>query len=172
MELAVFYFFAFLALGSAVFILLTKNLMYAAFALFLSLVGVAGLFVLSGADFLAITQLMVYVGGILVLIIFGIMLTRTPDKTDDSQSANRILLPGRRQFWGLALSITFFLVLIATITQATFRLSGAPIKSRSTIKTLGVELMTSHLLPFEIAGILLLVALIGAAYLALNRNPS
>ncbi|MNL78650.1 NADH:ubiquinone oxidoreductase subunit J [compost metagenome] len=51
-------------------------------------------------------------------------------------------------------------------------MAGEEMNTKSTIKTIGVELMTSHLLPFEIAAILLLVALIGAAYLALNRNPT
>jgi NADH:ubiquinone oxidoreductase subunit 6 (subunit J) len=53
-----------------------------------------------------------------------------------------------------------------------FKMAGEEMSTKSTIKTIGVELMTSHLLPFEIAAILLLVALIGAAYLALNRNPT
>lgn len=173
MELAAFYFFSALAIGSGIFILLTRNLMYAAFALFLALLGVAALFVLSGADFLAVTQLMVYVGGILVLLIFGIMLTRTPEKTNAAEVPNRVLISAKRQIWGVLVSGSLFLVLLITIFNATFTLnSQETLSSRSTIRTLGVELMTSHLLPFEIAGIILLVALVGATYLALNRNPS
>jgi NADH-quinone oxidoreductase subunit J len=147
--------------------------MYAAFALFLALLGVAALFVLSGADFLAVTQLMVYVGGILVLLIFGIMLTRTPDKSNNSQTPNLVKISAKRQVWGILVSGSLFFVLLTTIFNATFTLNSVePLNSRSTIRTLGVELMTSHLLPFEIAGILLLVALVGATYLAFNRNPS
>lgn len=147
--------------------------MYAAFALFLSLLGVAALFVLSGADFLAVTQLMVYVGGILVLLIFGIMLTRTPDKSNNAQTPNRVEISAKRQIWGILVSGSLFFVLLTTIFNATFTLNSIePLSSRSTIRTIGVELITSHLLPFEIAGILLLVALVGATYLALNRNPS
>jgi NADH:ubiquinone oxidoreductase subunit 6 (subunit J) len=172
LELAVFYSFAALAVGSGLFILLTRNLMYAAFALFMALLGVAALFVLAGADFLAITQLLVYVGGILVLLIFGIMLTRTAGEDNTSQTPNRILIKLGRSFWGIGLSVVLFLLLLGVLVNANFRLNGPALNSRSTIRTLGVELMTSHLLPFEIAGILLLVALVGAAYLALNRNPS
>ncbi len=171
MELAAFYLFAALAVGSGVFILLTRNLMYAAFALFLALLGVAALFVLAGADFLGVAQLMVYVGGILVLLIFGIMLTRTTDRTESAQTPNRVVVALGRQIWGIGVGLGLFGVLFSVIAQARFVLNGDTLNSRSTIRTLGVELMTSHLLPFEIAGILLLVALVGAAYLALNRNP-
>ena len=170
-ELAAFYAFAAFTLGSGVFILLTRNLMYAAFALFLALLGVAALFVLAGADFLAVAQLMVYVGGILVLLIFGIMLTRVPDPAATSQTPNRVMVALGRGFWGGAVALALFLVLFLVILQANFVLVGDTLNSRSTIRTLGVELMTTHLLPFEIAGILLLVALVGAAYLAMNRHP-
>jgi NADH:ubiquinone oxidoreductase subunit 6 (subunit J) len=172
LELAVFYFFAALAVGAGLFILLTSNLMYAAFALFLALLGVAALFVLAGADFLAVTQLLVYVGGILVLLIFGVMLTRPPAGETTSQTPNRIEIGRGRTFWGAMLGLSLFLLLVAVLAGANFRLNGAALTHYSTIRTLGVELMTSHLLPFEIAGILLLVALVGAAYLALNRNPT
>lgn len=170
MELAAFYLFATLAVGSGVFILLTRNLMYAAFALFLAFLGVAALFVLAGADFLGIAQLMVYVGGILVLLIFGIMLTRTTDRTESAQTPNRVVVALSRRFGGVAAGLILFGILLLVILQARFELNGDTLNSRSTIRTLGVELMTTHLLPFEIAGILLLVALVGAAYLALNRN--
>ncbi len=171
MELIAFYAFAALTLGAGIFILLTRNLMYAAFSLFLALLGVAALFVLAGADFLAVAQLMVYVGGILVLLIFGIMLTRVPDPEATSQTPNRVLVTLGRGFWGGAVALALFFVMFLMIVQANFTLVGDTLNSRSTIRTLGVELMTTHLLPFEIAGILLLVALIGAAYLAMNRNP-
>lgn len=172
MELLVFYCFAALAVGSGIFILLTRNLMYAAFALFMALVGVAALFVLAGADFLAVTQLLVYVGGILVLLIFGIMLTPTNARGSTSQTPNRVQVTLGRTFWGIVVSLSLFALLVVVIFTAKFSLNSPALSSRSTIRTLGVELMTSHLLPFEIAGILLLVALVGAAYLALNRTPT
>lgn len=173
MEQVAFYGFSALAIISALFILLTRNLMYAAFGLFLALVGVAALYVLAGADFLAITQLLVYVGGVLVLLIFGIMLTRPADERPDAASRpNRIEVANQRRFWGVLIAVVLFSIFSFTILAGNFALVGDVLISRSTIRTLGVELMTSHLLPFEIAGILLLVALIGAAYLAMNRNPS
>ncbi|WP_025762673.1 NADH-quinone oxidoreductase subunit J family protein [Dyadobacter tibetensis] len=172
MELIAFYGFAFLAIASALFILLSKNLIYSAFSLFLTFLGVAALYVLAGADFLAVTQIMIYVGGVLVLLIFGIMLTQQTNKGAHSSTSNRIMAESGRRFPGFALALLCFLFFTYVILSANFRIAGNVNLSKSTIKTIGVELMTSHLLPFEIAGILLLVALVGAAYLALNRNPT
>jgi NADH:ubiquinone oxidoreductase subunit 6 (subunit J) len=171
MEIAAFYGFSLLAIIAALFILFSKNLIYGAFALFLAFLGVAALYILAGADFLGVTQIMIYVGGILVLLIFGIMLTQKK-KSDDSQHHNRVEILLSREVWGFLLGAGVFVMLAKIISSANFKMTGDLISSRSTIKTIGVELMTSHLLPFEIAAILLLVALVGAAYLAMNRNPA
>ncbi|MDQ6477803.1 NADH-quinone oxidoreductase subunit J [Dyadobacter sp. LHD-138] len=172
MEIAAFYGFSGLAIIAALFILFSRNLIYAAFALFLAFLGVAALYVLAGADFLAVTQIMVYVGGILVLLIFGIMLTQKADKEAISTTPNRVVVSMARQFWGFLIGASLFGFLSYVIVTSNFKMTGESNVSRSTLKTIGVELMTSHLLPFEIAAILLLVALVGAAYLALNRNPA
>ena len=74
-EAVVFYVFAAITVGSAAVVVLARSLIYSAFALLFTFFGVAGLYVLLGADFLAATQLLVYVGGILVLLLFGVMLT-------------------------------------------------------------------------------------------------
>jgi NADH:ubiquinone oxidoreductase subunit 6 (subunit J) len=172
LESAAFYIFSLVAVGAALFILFSRNLIYAAFALFLAFLGVAALYVLAGADFLGVAQIMVYVGGILVLLIFGIMLTRKSEKQAVSSSPNRISVLMGREIWGFLVGTTVFCFLSYIVYISNFRMAGAINNSRSTVKTIGVELMTSHLLPFEIVAILLLVALIGAAYLALNRNPA
>ncbi|TLV00160.1 NADH-quinone oxidoreductase subunit J family protein [Dyadobacter luticola] len=172
MEAAAFYGFSALAIFAAFFILFSKNLIHAAFALFLTFLGVAALFVLAGADFLGVSQIMIYVGGILVLLIFGIMLTQKITKNDNSSKHNRIEVLIRREVWGFLVGAGLFVVMLRIIVTSDFRMKGDVMTNKSTIKTIGVELMTSHLLPFEIAGVLLLVALIGAAYLAMNRNPT
>jgi len=71
----IFYIFAFTTIASAFFVVVTKNIIYAAFSLLLTLFSIAGIYVLLGADFLSIIQLIVYVGGIVILILFGVMLT-------------------------------------------------------------------------------------------------
>lgn len=171
MEVAAFYGFSILAIIAALFILFSKNLIYGAFALFLAFLGVAALYVLAGADFLGVTQIMIYVGGILVLLIFGIMLTQKA-RSDDPRAHNRVEILIKREVWGFLVGAGFFVFLIKIILSADFKMAGDINTSKSTIKTIGVELMTSHLLPFEIAGVLLLVTLVGAAYLAMNRNPA
>lgn len=172
MEAIIFYIFSALTLAAGLFILFSRNLIYGAFALFVAFLGVAALYVLAGADFLAVSQIMIYVGGILVLLIFGIMLTQKKEKSDDSTRHNRVEVPITRKIWGFLTGIGLFGLLLKVIFSSDFRMAGEEMSTKSTIKTIGVELMTSHLLPFEIAAILLLVALIGAAYLALNRNPT
>ena len=74
-EAAIFYVFALITVGAAAVVVLARSLIYNAFALLFAFFGVAGLYVLLGADFLAATQLLIYVGGILVLLLFGVMLT-------------------------------------------------------------------------------------------------
>jgi NADH-quinone oxidoreductase subunit J len=76
MKEIIFYLFAIITVVPAVIVVTTKNIIYAAFALMFTLFGVAGLYVFLSADFLAAVQVLIYVGGILVLILFGVMLTR------------------------------------------------------------------------------------------------
>lgn len=171
MEIAAFYLFATLAITSALFILISKSLMHAAFALFFAFISVAALYILAGADFLGIAQLMIYIGGILVLIIFGIMLTRPANGADPTES-NRIEVLQTNRFLGLLAAVALFLLIVPVIITSDFALSGDVNTMRSTLQGLGIELMTGHLLPFEMAAVILLVALLGASYLALNRKSS
>lgn len=169
-----FYGFSALTIGAAFAILFTRNVMYAALCLFIALLGVAALYVLAGADFLAITQVLVYVGGVLVLLIFGVMLTHRAER-ESSQKANIVLTTHLNRFWGTLIAITIFGLLFWIISHATFLIVQSPELSeasprRSTLKQVGVNLMTSHVWAFEVAGILLLVALVGAAYLAFHRE--
>lgn len=162
--LATFGFFVFITLGGGVFVLLTRNVLYAAFSLLMSFLGLAGLFVLAGADFVAATQVMVYVGGILVLLVFGIMLTR-PMAEDEGSEKSAV------PWWGLATAFLFFGFLLLYLINAHFALDGttapAPI---SGVRPIGLLLLTDYVSIFEIIGILLLVTLVGAAYVA-RQHP-
>lgn len=173
-----FYAFSALTLVGALAVLLTRNVLYAAFFLLLTLFGVAGLFVLASADFLAVAQIMIYVGGVLVLVIFGIMLTHKPSVNENSQQPNRIVSQNRVgvvSSWVVALLVagTLFGALCILLTRANFTLLSRPVGWQSTINTIGKQLMTEYVVPFEIAGILLLAALVGATYLAapLTKSP-
>lgn len=154
-------------------VLFTRNVLYAAFFLLLTLLGTAGLFVLASADFLAVAQIMIYVGGVLVLVIFGVMLTHKPERSADanSQTPNRIASlnrAGGTLSWILPLLVAggLFIALYTLLVRANFSLLSRPVGWESTIRTVGKQLMTEYVVPFEIVGILLLAALIGATYLA------
>ncbi|GAB4015059.1 NADH-quinone oxidoreductase subunit J family protein [Spirosoma koreense] len=174
-----FYAFSALTLIGALAVLLTRNVLYAAFFLLLTLLGVAGLFVLASADFLAVAQIMIYIGGVLVLVIFGVMLTHNaePPTNTGSQQPNRVPSlnrTGPRAGWLIALLVAggFFAALFSLLIRANYALLDQPIGWQSTIKTIGMQLMTEYVVPFEIAGILLLAALVGSAYLAASyRKP-
>ncbi len=170
-----FFSFVALTLASAVGLLLTRNVLYAAYLLLLTLLGVAALFVFAGADFLAVSQLVIYVGGVLVLVLFGVMLTNkpastAPDTTPVSERANSILTENRRPWLAVVLAGGLFWGLSRLLINAHFvvfdRLAS---RAPTTIDTIGKQLMTEYVLPFEMISILLLVALIGAGYLAKKR---
>jgi NADH-quinone oxidoreductase subunit J len=169
-----FYVFSALTLVGALAVLLTRNVMHAAFFLLLTLLGIAALFVLSSADFLAVAQIMIYVGGVLVLVIFGVMLTHKsePQAESGSQQPNRILSQNRAGSWVVAALVagTLFAALYTLLARARFALLLEPLGWQSTAGTVGKQLMTEYVVPFEIAGILLLAALVGATYLASGKT--
>jgi NADH-quinone oxidoreductase subunit J len=168
-ELAFFSFIA-LALGGAILVLLTRNVLYAAYSLLLSLLGVAGLFVFAGADFLAVSQVVIYVGGVLVLVLFGVMLTHKPARAADpaaSEQPNAILTDIRRPYVAAVLALGLFWGVSRLLINAHFVLLERPLPEATTsVDSVGRQLMTEYALPFEIISILLLVALVGAGYLA------
>ncbi|HEY8399881.1 MAG TPA: NADH-quinone oxidoreductase subunit J [Cytophagaceae bacterium] len=163
-----FYFFAALTVVSAFFILYTRHVLHAAFSLLATFLGVAGLYVLAGADYLALTQIVVYVGGVLVLIIFGIMLSKKIVGEANEASGSRNLFTAGVLFIALLL-IFFYLYKNSGILESPWIMEAAQsdevIKS-STVSAIGKNLMTNYILPFELAAVILLVALIGAAFIA------
>jgi NADH-quinone oxidoreductase subunit J len=157
----IFYFFAVVTVGSAMVVVFSKNIVYSAFALLFTFFGVAGIYVLLNADFLAITQLLVYVGGILVLLLFGVMLT-TNTVTIDIKSGTMNVIPA-----------TIVIALLAGMLGGVFWTSDwfmskqtGEIVHPTTTTEIGNALITSHVLPFEIASVVLLVAVVGAAMMA------
>jgi NADH-quinone oxidoreductase subunit J len=167
-----FWFFAALAVIPALIMLLSKNIVRMALWLLGTFGAFAGLYILLGADFLAVSQIMIYIGGILILILFGIMLTRR------SGMANNLTLPN---IYGAA-GILAFLVLLVAIMQMVFYTpwqgagqyvetgKGALKQVFPSSQSIGNLLMSDFLLPFEIASLLLLAALAGAAYIIRRRR--
>lgn len=161
-----FVLFALMAVLSAGFILYTKNILYAAFALLATLLSVAGLYVFAAAEFLAVTQVVVYVGGILVLILFGVFMTTRPKDTVFFQTEG-IGLGKTVVLLTVLLSGIFWL--ISRYTAGTYpwmeHAKAAPADS-SNIRSIGRSLLTTNIIPFEMVAILLMAALMGAAFLA------
>ena len=163
-EAAVFWGLAIVTVGSAAVVVLSRTLIYSAFALLFTFFGVAGLYVLLGADFLAATQLLIYVGGILVLLLFGVMLT---NNVIDVEMKTGVLqtYPGAIVCGATAGAL---LVVFWSTDWNVVQNDGAV---TSTSYTLGEMFMTTYLLPFEIASVILLVALVGAALTARRDKP-
>ncbi len=158
----VFYFFAALTVGSAAVVVFARSLIRSAFALLFTLFGVAGLYVFLGADFLAATQMVIYVGGILVLLLFGVMLTH---KLYDLNLKTETF-----QFLPAVVVVMGVFAVLVTFMMRTRWHAGGQIPAVPTTAAIGELLMKDYILPFEAASILLLVALIGAAMIV-RRKP-
>ena len=155
----IFYLFAAITVFSAAFVVFSRNIIYSAFSLLFTFFGVAALYVFLSADFIAVTQIVVYVGGILVLLLFGVMFTNKIMMTDLKTDVLNIV-PGIL----LLLSITGGLI-YTFLTRTEWFISAAQ-RQGSVVEQIGFETMSRYVLPFEMISILLLLALIGAAFLA------
>ena len=151
----IFYAFVLVAAFSAVTLVFTRHLLYGIVALLLTLLSVAAIFVMLGAEFLAITQILVYAGGVVVLLLFGIMLTH-PVKGE------ALVVLHQYQSAAMLLGASFFALMVMTITRPT----GAEVLLVPTMQDIGKQLMTRYVWPFELSGLLLLICLIASAFAA------
>jgi NADH:ubiquinone oxidoreductase subunit 6 (subunit J) len=151
-------------LGGAIGVVSSRRLFHSALYLILSLFGVSGYFVLLSAGFLAVVQLMVYVGAIAILILFAIMFSRRVMAADQSQA--------NRQWWlSLLISLVLFVALMVTVDSVDWPVSEAQ-PTGDTVAQLGVAFLSSYLVPFEVVAVLLSVALIGAVILARGKTEA
>tara|TARA_Y100001970_G_C14196049_1_gene838178 strand:+ start:907 stop:1395 length:489 start_codon:yes stop_codon:yes gene_type:complete len=157
-----FWVIALLTVISALMVVLNNQLLYSAIALLFTLFGVAGLYIYLWADFIAGVQLLVYIGGINVLIIFGIMLTNRISSIRLSQTNVQQGVGGVVSLW--------LMLLIGIVISKTPWYQVTSAEPSSTVREVGILLMTKYLLPFEAISILLLGALIGAALLSREAN--
>jgi NADH-quinone oxidoreductase subunit J len=158
----VFYFFSALTIVSAAIVVFARNLIRSAFALLFTFFGVAALYVFMGADFLAAVQMVIYVGGILVLLLFGVMLTHT--LYDLNLKAETF------QFSPAIVAVLAVFTLLTTFmlrTRWPLATQKPPVQTTAAI---GELLMKDYILPFEVASILLLIALIGAAMIVRRKS--
>jgi NADH-quinone oxidoreductase subunit J len=158
----VFYLFALLTVLSGFFVVFSRNIVHAGFSLMFTLFGVAGLFAMLGADFLAVTQTMVYIGGVLVLVLFVVMMTRIPKSDTPRRTFDRKVPAG-------IFSILIFAIVYKVINGTEWNV--IPVEApEPTIQIIGQKLLTDFIFPFEYASIVLLLAMIGAAILIRERK--
>lgn len=146
---------------SAAIVVFSGRILHSAFALLFTFCGVAALYVFLFADFLAVTQILIYVGGILILIIFGLLLTqRVMDLRFIDQSHQRV--------GSVLLAALLAAVLITILVGTPWKIAPQP--DTATVEIIGISMLTQYLVPFEMASMLLLMALIGAVWLARPRR--
>jgi len=155
-----FFIFAILAIAAAWGVVTSKNIMHSALYLALSFAGVAVLYILMNADYLAAVQLLVYTGGIAIMVVFAVMLTLRGD-VRESNPENRVW------GWGALVSILMFIMIAAVIlTNADWRILPTAWDNVGSAADISLLLLTKFMVPFEAAAVLLTVALVGAVVLA------
>lgn len=145
-------------IGAAVMVVTSRNVIHAALMLVVALAGAAALFLMLGAEFVAWTMVLVYIGAVVVLFLFGIMITRAPTKTDS------VRLDHKRR-WPAAIVAMGTFAAMATVTTMAFEDAEIP-DGVARAGDLGDVLFTRFVIPFEAVSFVLLAALIGGIVLA------
>lgn len=154
----IFFLIAALTLIAGFLTVTLRNVFHAALALVGTFFGVAAMYLMLEAEFLAIVQVLIYIGAIAVLILFAVMLTRSLMDSPDSNI-------NRQWAWAALAIAVLFLGMLLVILQVPWVHSGAAIYT-DIVPYLGTQLLTTYLLPFEVVSVLLLGALIGAFIIA------
>lgn len=153
-----FYVIAAVTVAGAAGVALSRNILYSAIGLLMALLGAGSLYVFLAADFLAVTQLLVYIGGVLVLIMFAVMLTNRITEVTVSNSSIGL-------YGGIMLFVATAPVLVAVALVTPFAVQ-APGAAVHTTAAIGDAFLTKWLLPFEVASLVLLATLVGAVVIA------
>jgi NADH-quinone oxidoreductase subunit J len=154
-----FFFFAAVTLGAAINVLVQKHVLYSALSLILMLTAMSVLFILLRADFLAVIQVIVYAGAIMVLFTFVIMLLNLPADEDGADRLRWL------KFIGIPLGLFFLFLVVATLWSVE-PLRTAPAELIGSPQAIGKSLFSDYMLPFELTSLLILIALIGAVVFA------
>jgi NADH-quinone oxidoreductase subunit J len=168
-----FYVFAAVAVLGALFVIVQKNPIYSVLSLIISFFGLSGLYVLLEAPFVAVVQIIIYAGAIMVLFLFVVMLLNVP--REDAAEWDRAH-PYYRP-WAMRIGAVLAVVMIAQLAWAFARTPGItePIAGQrpaeASVAELGRVLFTDYMFSFEVTSLLILVAMIGAVALARKREP-
>jgi NADH-quinone oxidoreductase subunit J len=157
-ETIAFWSLAVVLVGSALAVVLSKNLFHSVLWLALALTGTAGVFLLLDAEFLAAVQLLLYAGGIVTIVVFAIVVT-------ERLVGERITQTSRRITAGAVISLALIALIVNAITRQPLATVREPLQSDLT-RTIGESILTRFVLPFELLGVLMLAAMLGAVYFA------
>ena len=157
----VFWLVSAVVVGSALAVVLSKNIVHSALFLVVSFIAVAGVYALLGVDFIAAVQILVYAGAIAILLVFGIMLTKRGDMKDTN-------LFSQYKYLGLFVSVAFLAVTVYMISLSDLTVVAG--EMGSVVRLVATDLYGNFVIPFEGAAILLLVAMVGAVMLARGGN--
>jgi NADH-quinone oxidoreductase subunit J len=169
-EAALFYLFAAVAIAASLLVIAQRNPIYSVLLLIASFGALSGLYVLLDAPFVAVIQIIVYAGAIMVLFLFVVMLLNAPhEDTDFDEHVHPLLRPGPMRFGGL-LAVVLAVELVWALSKGneSGRFAGGAITSVSAI---GRLLFTTYAFPFEVTSVLILVAMVGAVVLARREGP-
>jgi len=153
-----FYLLAAVTVAGAAGVALSRNILYSAIGLLMALLGAGSLYVFLSADYVAVTQLLVYIGGVLVLVLFAVMLTNRIEEITVSNSSLGL-------FGGFLLFVAVAPVLLAVAALTPWGTSAFP-PLPQTAAAIGHAFLTKWLLPFEVASLVLLATLVGAVVIA------
>lgn len=169
LDSAIFWAFAILSIGAALGAVFTRSIIYSALCLIAVFMSIAGFFVLNNADFLAIAQIIIYAVGLTIIMLFAIMFTG--DKVMEKQKVNRM----GRLAYGIIAAYVFALLIRGILSDPTTIMPhispeiAAQLSAQGSTTMLGEVLFNKYGLPFELASLLLLAAMIGAIVIAKKR---
>jgi NADH-quinone oxidoreductase subunit J len=162
----VFYIFGAIALGASLLVIGQRNPIYSVLLLIASFGALSGLYVLLDAPFVAVIQIIVYAGAIMVLFLFVVMLLNAPaEETEYDQKAHPLLRPGPMRF-GALLACALAIELVWALTKGGGESGAFPGGAVSSVRAIGLSLFTKYAFAFEVTSVLILVAMVGAVTLA------
>jgi NADH-quinone oxidoreductase subunit J len=164
--MTLFYVFAAVAVVASLLVIAQRNPIYSVLLLIASFGALSGLYVLLDAPFVAVTQIVVYAGAIMVLFLFVVMLLNAPhEETDYDESVHPLRRPGPMRF-GAALAAALVVELLWALTKGGGETGAFPAAAVSSVRAIGRSLFTDYAFAFEVTSVLILVAMVGAVVLA------
>jgi NADH-quinone oxidoreductase subunit J len=164
--MSVFYIFGAIAVAASLLVIGQRNPIYSVLLLIASFGALSGLYVLLDAPFVAVIQIIVYAGAIMVLFLFVVMLLNAPaEETEHDQKVHPLLRPGPMRF-GALLACALATELVWALTKGGGESGAFPGSAVSSVREIGLSLFTNYAFAFEVTSVLILVAMVGAVVLA------